>query len=121
MSRRGEQRDARSARAADDDRGSQVEGLQQTGEVIGLHLRFGSAGEADVDAPVLARSQIRTRCPCAARASASSRTPGASLVKRPPGVTTHGAPSPMISYAIVVPSISIVGMWLLPVGEVESG
>jgi hypothetical protein len=49
------------------------------------------------DSPVLGRSQMSTRLPAAARASASSRTPGESLGKRPPGVIAHGRPSPMIS------------------------
>ena len=34
--------------------------------------------------------------------------PGTSLLKRPPGVSTQGAPSPMTSYAMSVPSISAV-------------
>ena len=49
------------------------------------------------DAPVLGRSQISTRLPPAASASASSRTPGESMPKRPPGVIDHGRPSPMTS------------------------
>ena len=49
------------------------------------------------DAPVLGRSQISTRFPAAASASASSRTPGESLLKRPPGVMAQGRPSPITS------------------------
>ena len=42
------------------------------------------------EAPVFGRSQISTCFSVAASARASSRTPGASLLKRPPGVMTHG-------------------------------
>ena len=50
------------------------------------------------DSPQLGRSQMSTRLPCSASATASSRTPGDSLVKRPPGVITQGWPeSPMTS------------------------
>ena len=42
------------------------------------------------DSPQLGRSQMSTWLPCSARTSASSRTPGDSLVKRPPGVITQG-------------------------------
>src|ERR1700677_1086363 len=59
------------------------------------------------DAPQFGRSQISTLLPCAASASASCRTPGDSLVKRPPGVITQGWPdSPMTSYASDSPLIS---------------
>ena len=61
------------------------------------------------DAPQLGRSQMRTRWPSAASASASCRIPGTSFENRPPGVITQGGPaSPMISYASRVPSTSIV-------------
>ena len=50
------------------------------------------------DSPQLGRSQMSTRLPCPASSTASSRTPGDSLVKRPPGVITQGWPSvPMTS------------------------
>ena len=50
------------------------------------------------DSPQLGRSQMSTRLPSAARISASWRTPGDSLVNRPPGVITQGWPdSPMSS------------------------
>ena len=49
------------------------------------------------EAPVLGRSQMSTRLPAAASASASSRTPGESLLNRPPGVITQGRPSPITS------------------------
>src|SRR5271168_3877688 len=59
------------------------------------------------DAPQLGRSQISTLLPCAASASASCRTPGDSLVKRPPGVIAQGWPdSPITSYASDSPLIS---------------
>ena len=44
------------------------------------------------DSPQFGRSQMSTRLPSAASAVASSRTPGSSFVKRPPGVITHGRP-----------------------------
>src|SRR5436190_2930764 len=54
--------------------------------------------------------------------------PGTSLLKRPPGVITHGGPSaPTRSYAIVVPSIVAVGMrsalyrWPRPAVARETG
>ena len=49
------------------------------------------------EAPVLGRSHTSTRFPVSARAAASSRTPGESLLNRPPGVTTQGSPSPIRS------------------------
>ena len=49
------------------------------------------------EAPVLGRSHTSTRLPVSARAAASSRTPGVSLLNRPPGVTTQGSPSPSTS------------------------
>ena len=49
------------------------------------------------DAPQLGRSQMSTWLPSAASASASSRIPPSSLLKRPPGVITHGLPSPISS------------------------
>src|SRR3984957_12290663 len=62
------------------------------------------------DAPQLGRSQISTLLPCSASASANCRTPGDSLVKRPPGVITQGWPAfPITSYANDNPSISAVG------------
>ena len=41
------------------------------------------------EAPVLGRSQMSTRLPAAASSWASSRTPGESLLNRPPGVMTQ--------------------------------
>src|ERR1700734_3519992 len=62
------------------------------------------------DSPQLGRSQISTLLPCSASASASCRTPGDSLVKRPPGVITQGWPdSPITSYASDNPLISAMG------------
>ena len=49
------------------------------------------------DSPQFGRSQISTWLPCSASASASSRIPPSSLLKRPPGVITHGRPSPINS------------------------
>jgi hypothetical protein len=44
------------------------------------------------DAPQFGRSQMSTRLPRSASAVASRRTPGESLLNRPPGVITHGRP-----------------------------
>ena len=38
--------------------GAEVERAEQPGEVVGLHLRLGRAGEATSDAPQLGRSQM---------------------------------------------------------------
>ena len=48
MLRRGEQRDAGAAGTADDHRRRQVERAQQSGELVGLHLRLRRAREAHV-------------------------------------------------------------------------
>ena len=96
---RGEQRDPRAARAADDRR--RARGRAPAASPASLSACI-SDSDAPVkqtsEAPVFGRSQISTCWPCAASASASSRTPGASLVKRPPGRDRPTAgPSPMIS------------------------
>src|SRR4051812_5403838 len=63
------------------------------------------------DSPQFGRSQIRTRLPSSANAAASSRTPGESLLNRPPGVMPHDrGPSPMTSKAIETPSTVARGM-----------
>jgi hypothetical protein len=49
------------------------------------------------DSPQLGRSQMSTRFPPSASASASWRTPGESLLNRPPGVIAQGRPSPITS------------------------
>jgi hypothetical protein len=44
----------------------------------------------DLTGKVAGRSQMSTRFPCPASATASFRTPGESLLNRPPGVITQG-------------------------------
>ena len=49
------------------------------------------------EAPQLGRSHVSTLLPSSARARAISGTPPTSFVNRPPGVITHGCPSPTTS------------------------
>ena len=80
-----QQRDARATRAADDHRRRHVEVLQQSRHRVGLHRRLRGALEADVGLAAVGPVPDEHLPAPFGQASASSRTPGSSLLNRPPG------------------------------------
>ena len=93
---RGQEGHTGASRAADEQRRRHFEGAEQPGQGVGIEPRFRFPR----------RSSHRSRrswadprsgpaCRRWASASASSRTPGVSFEKRPPGVMATGSPLPM--------------------------